>query len=70
VAVLIPLALWLLPGQSDALTAAPGGPERFSFDAFALQFMKTYWFHFELATVLLLIGVLAAWTAVKEGVDG
>ena len=29
--------------------------------------MKYYWFHFELATVLLLIGVVAAWTAVKEG---
>jgi len=70
VAVLIPLSLWLLPAESGGLTAAAGGPERFSFDAFALDFMKTYWFHFELATVLLLIGVLSAWTAVKEGLDG
>ena len=70
VAVLIPLSLWLLPGDSAAPVAVVGGPERFSFAAFALDFMKTYWFHFELATVLLLIGVLSAWTAVKEGLDG
>jgi NADH-quinone oxidoreductase subunit J len=70
VAVLIPVSLWFLPNDSSALVAPAGGPERFTFAAFALDFMKTYWFHFELATVLLLIGVLSAWTAVKEGLDG
>jgi NADH-quinone oxidoreductase subunit J len=69
-AVLIPVSLWLLPNDSSALVAPAGGPERFTFAAFALDFMRTYWFHFELATVLLLIGVLSAWTAVKEGLDG
>jgi NADH:ubiquinone oxidoreductase subunit 6 (subunit J) len=28
--------------------------------------MKHYWFHFELATVLLLVGIVAAWTAIRE----
>lgn len=69
-AVLIPVSLWLLPDESGALVAPAGGPERFTFAAFALDFMRTYWFHFELATVLLLVGVLSAWTAVKEGLDG
>jgi len=68
-AALIPLSIWLLPG-GPSVAAAAGGPERFTFGAFALDFMRTYWFHFELATVLLLIGVIAAWTAVKEGIDG
>lgn len=70
VAALIPLSLWLLPAQQGALIAAPGGPDRFTFGAFAIDFMKTYWFHFELATVLLLVGLIAAWTAVKEGLNG
>lgn len=47
--------------------AAVPASDPFTFGAFSLAFMKYYWFHFELATVLLLIGVLAAWTAVKEG---
>lgn len=69
-ATLIPVSLWLLPTGSGGVAAVVGGPERFSFAAFALDFMKSYWFHFELATVLLLIGVLSAWTAVKEGLHG
>ena len=28
--------------------------------------MQQYWFHFELATVLLLVGVVAAWTVIRE----
>lgn len=69
VAVLIPVSLWLLPAQPGPV-AVPAVAGRFSFASFALDFMKTYWFHFELATVLLLIGVLSAWTAVKEGLNG
>jgi NADH:ubiquinone oxidoreductase subunit 6 (subunit J) len=42
----------------------------FSFSVFSRSFMQDYWFHFELATVLLLAGILAAWTALKEGRDG
>lgn len=42
----------------------------FSFSNFSKAFMQKYWFHFELATVLLLVGVIAAWTALKEGRHG
>lgn len=38
----------------------------FAFTEFSVAFMKHYWFHFELATVLLLVGIVAAWTAVRE----
>jgi len=47
--------------------AAVPAVDPFTFSAFSLAFMKHYWFHFELATVLLLVGVVAAWAAVKEG---
>ena len=57
-------AIGYLPAQP---AAAAAGVDPFTFGSFSLAFIKYYWFHFELATVLLLIGVLAAWTAVKEG---
>jgi NADH:ubiquinone oxidoreductase subunit 6 (subunit J) len=28
--------------------------------------MQQYWLHFELATILLLVGVIAAWTVIRE----
>jgi NADH:ubiquinone oxidoreductase subunit 6 (subunit J) len=37
-----------------------------AFSAFALAFMSQYWFHFELATILLLVGIVAAWTVIRE----
>ena len=68
VTVLLVAALWMLlgrmPASPAALAAAPG--DLFTFSAFSLEFMKHYWFHFELATVLLVIGIVAAWTAIKE----
>lgn len=67
VTVLVAAALWMLSGQvpgSGSVAAAAGDP--FTFSAFSLEFMKHYWFHFELATVLLVIGIVAAWTAIKE----
>ena len=66
IAVVVAAALlWLLgePAPAAAATAA-GAP--FGFTAFALAFMKQYWFHFELATVLLLVGIVAAWTVIRE----
>ena len=33
---------------------------------FSIAFMARYWFHFELATVLLLIGIVAAWTIISQ----
>jgi NADH-quinone oxidoreductase subunit J len=60
--------LWLAIGHTSAPAAAAApAVDPFTFSAFSLAFMKQYWFHFELATVLLLAGVVAAWAVVKEG---
>lgn len=67
VAAVVAAALLLLLGHA-APQAPPvaAGPPPFAFSAFALAFMKQYWFHFELATVLLLVGIVAAWTVIRE----
>ena len=70
VALLVAGAFWKLLGRQPATAAAAGGGDIFTFASFSLAFMKQYWFHFELATVLLVIGILAAWTAIREGRDG
>jgi len=63
-------ALWAAIGRKVlAVPAAAGAPVTFTFVAFSREFMQRYWFHFELATVLLLIGVVAAWAVIREGVD-
>jgi NADH-quinone oxidoreductase subunit J len=66
VAVAVALALWRLLGP--ATPDMPAGPMAapFGFTAFATAFMQQYWLHFELATVLLLVGVIAAWTVIRE----
>lgn len=57
--------LWALGGAaSDA--PAPAATAPFAFVPFSIAFLKQYWFHFELVTVLLLVGVVAAWTAIRE----
>jgi NADH-quinone oxidoreductase subunit J len=68
IVLVVAAAFFILLGHQPA--AAPVGQAidgMFTFGSFSTAFMKQYWFHFELATVLLLIGVVAAWTAVKEG---
>jgi NADH-quinone oxidoreductase subunit J len=71
VAQLVAAAFWSLLGDLPATSpAAAAAIDLFSFKAFSLAFMKQYWLHFELATVLLLVGILAAWTALREGRDG
>jgi len=73
VVVAVALAVSLLgllgggPVEPPVPTAA--APADFGFMAFSLAFMKQYWFHFELATVLLLAGIVAAWTAIRESQD-
>jgi NADH-quinone oxidoreductase subunit J len=62
--VAILLALLGAPAIEPPPAAASEPP--FAFGAFSAAFMKQYWFHFELATVLLLAGILAAWTVMKE----
>lgn len=68
IVLVVAAAFFILLGHQPA--AAPVSHAingMFTFGSFSTEFMKNYWFHFELATVLLLIGVVAAWTAVKEG---
>ena len=72
VAVLVAATLLaLLAGDAPPLDGPPARvPDptgaAFAFVAFSTAFMRHYWFHFELATVLLLVGLIAAWTAVRE----
>jgi NADH-quinone oxidoreductase subunit J len=56
------LVQWALPAIDDSV----GGPAPFSFSAFSVAFMTSYWFHFEVASILLVIGVVAAWTVIAE----
>ena len=72
VAGLVAAALWTLIGRlpANVPAAANVAGDSFTFSAFSVAFMQHYWFHFELATVLLLIGIVAAWAAVKEGTHG
>ena len=63
-------AIWYATGHLMLPAAATVGGDPYTFRAFSLAFIKQYWFHFELATVLLLVGIIAAWAAVKEGFNG
>ena len=71
VAVVAGLALLRLIGPVGPGEWVPGtyhsvpGTE-FSFAAFSVAFMERYWLHFELATVLLLAGIVAAWAVIRE----
>ena len=58
----------LLLGTSTPETApaAPAATPLFTFSAFSVAFMTRYWFHFELATVLLVIAIVAAWAVISE----
>ncbi len=66
VAAVVGAALLALVGHASSPAAAPAAGALFGFAAFSVGFMKLYWFHFELATVLLLVGMVAAWTAIRE----
>jgi NADH:ubiquinone oxidoreductase subunit 6 (subunit J) len=57
------LRLVLAPATDEAIV---GTAPSFAFGEFAVGFMRDYWFHFELATVLLLVGLAAAWVAIRE----
>ena len=58
--------LVLVGGEAAPAGPAPEAAAPFGFAAFSVAFMKHYWFHFELATVLLLAGIIAAWTVTRE----
>jgi NADH-quinone oxidoreductase subunit J len=62
VAVGVLLGADLPEGAPPAAATTP----LFTFSAFSIAFMERYWLHFELATVLLLVAVVAAWTVISE----
>jgi len=64
VVALVGLVGSALPGMVSAPAATEAAS--FGFRAFSVAFMQHYWFHFELATVLLLVGIVAAWTVLRE----
>jgi NADH-quinone oxidoreductase subunit J len=67
VAVVVALSLLrLLVPATPMMAADEPGAASFGFVAFSTAFMQHYWFHFELATVLLLVGIVAAWTVIRE----
>ena len=63
-ALVVALGTLLVP-WAPAVPAARGASP-FSFPAFSVEFMKHYWFHFEVASILLVIGVVAAWSVIAE----
>ena len=65
VATVVALGLLLTTAAPAAVPASAGTP-LFTFSAFSIGFMSRYWFHFELATVLLLIAIVAAWAVIAE----
>jgi NADH-quinone oxidoreductase subunit J len=69
-AVLCAAAFFTLAGSLGTSPQIDLSGELFAFSSFSKVFMQKYWFHFELATVLLLAGIIAAWVALKEGRDG
>ncbi len=60
------LAVVLLVRVVPAAPPAAAAAVDFGFGAFSVAFMQQYWFHFEVATVLLLVGIVAAWAVLRE----
>lgn len=60
-------ALGLLLGSAPDVPATQATADApFGFAAFSIAFMDRYWLHFELATVLLMICIVAAWTVISQ----
>ena len=62
--VALAMGTMLLQPSGTPPTAAGSAP--FSFAEFSVAFMRRYWFHFELATVLLVVGIVATWTVISQ----
>jgi NADH-quinone oxidoreductase subunit J len=63
---LVAILLALVGAPAIVPSPVAATPASYTFAAFSTAFMQQYWFHFELATVLLLAGILAAWTVMRE----
>jgi len=66
VALVVALGAMLVQWAPAAPAAIARGPAPFSFPAFSVEFMTHYWFHFEVASILLVIGIVAAWAVIAE----
>ena len=54
-------------GGAHAVAVAGPGSSEFSVQPFSVAFLREYWLHFELTSVLLLAAVVAAITVIKGG---
>jgi NADH-quinone oxidoreductase subunit J len=66
VALVVALGAMLVQWSAFAPAATAGGPAPFSFSSFSVEFIRHYWFHFEVASILLVIGIFAAWAVIAE----
>ena len=63
----VALGAMLVQWAPSVAPASPAGESAlFSFSAFSVAFMTQYWFHFEVASILLVIGIVAAWAVIAE----
>lgn len=63
---LLVAGLSVLFGTSTPSATVANAEPPFGFFTFSTAFMTHYWFHFEVATVLLTVGIAAAWTVIAH----
>jgi len=61
------LAQGLPDGRAAARAATDAGAADFGVQPFSREFLREYWLHFELTSVLLLAAVVAAIAVIKGG---
>jgi len=66
VVLIVALGAMVVQWAPVAPAATASGLTPFSFSTFSVEFMTHYWFHFEVASILLVIGIVAAWTVISE----
>jgi len=66
VVLIVALGAMVVQWAPVAPAATASGFAPFSFSTFSVEFMTHYWFHFEVASILLVIGIVAAWTVISE----
>ena len=66
VVLIVALGAMVVQWAPVAPAATASGIAPFSFSTFSVEFMAHYWFHFEVASILLVMGIVAAWTVISE----